>query len=396
MSKKNKKKNANRELRFPYVPELLTEILFKTQDELKGFCKSFLKSKGYHPINRDGYLYAEGDIPVMLVAHMDTVHKECVDEIFISNKNNISSPQGIGGDDRCGVYSILSLIENTGFRPYIVFTEDEEIGCVGAEKFARQLSDYDIDINFIIEIDRKGANDAVYYECENLEFEEFISDYGFKTNFGSFSDISVIAPELGVAAVNLSSGYYNAHTTDEFINLDDLNATIYRLSLIVSDVASGNTQKYEYVEALYSWHNYYNKGQHSVWDDYDYDDYNRDFNSPYSNSLDDNTYIEGDFCPEDVAMFYEEIVFKDYINVFPLDLSKFSVMLANGNCVDEIGDTTEYFVDCKGQIYWYLDEIGGLFKKNGAVAYSAAGVIVTATQYEDDQIMLPLFACEAK
>lgn len=108
-----------------------------------------------------------------------------------------------------------------------MFTEDEEKGCVGAEKFA--VSDYIVnnDINYIIEIDRRGTNDCVFYSCDNQEFEKFIESTGyFKTAWGSVSDISTIAPALGVAAVNLSSGYFDEHTTRETINVEALLSTI--------------------------------------------------------------------------------------------------------------------------------------------------------------------------
>ena len=46
--------------------------------------------------------------------------------------------------------------------------------------------------------------------------KSFIESTGyFKTAWGSVSDISTIAPALGVAAVNLSSGYFDEHTTRE-------------------------------------------------------------------------------------------------------------------------------------------------------------------------------------
>ena len=66
----------------------------------------------------------------------------------------------------------------------------------------------------------------MYYDCDNPEFEAYITSKGFETQCGSLSDISYVAPELGVAAVNLSSGYYNAHTQHEYINRKHLNATV--------------------------------------------------------------------------------------------------------------------------------------------------------------------------
>jgi hypothetical protein len=47
-----------------------------TQPEVKAYMKDYLASKKYNVVDEDGFLYAKGDIPVLLVAHMDTVHDE--------------------------------------------------------------------------------------------------------------------------------------------------------------------------------------------------------------------------------------------------------------------------------------------------------------------------------
>ena len=177
----------------------LEEILRMKQMTLKSHLEAKLEAAGYEPKSEDGFLYAKGTFPVLLVAHMDTVHEECVQKIKYTGAI-MSSPQGIGGDDRCGIYAILQIIKE--YHCSVLFTEDEEKGCIGAEKFA--VSDYIVnnDINYIIEIDRRGTNDCVFYSCDNPDFEEFIESTGyFKTAWGSVSDISTIAPALGVAAV---------------------------------------------------------------------------------------------------------------------------------------------------------------------------------------------------
>ena len=45
----------------------------------------------------------------------------------------------------------------------------------------------------------------------------------------------MIAPELKTAAVNLSSGYYNAHTQHEFINCSELEKVIEKVVEIKND-----------------------------------------------------------------------------------------------------------------------------------------------------------------
>ena len=245
-------------------------IIKAAQPQLKIMISKWLKKSGYEPMLEDGFVYAKGNMPVMLIAHMDTVHHNSVTDICESENGIVMSPQGIGGDDRCGVYMITRIVNKLGNKkPYILFTEDEEIGGIGASKFVASEYIKKLHLNYMIELDRKGDNDAVYYSCGNSEFETFISSFGFKTAIGSFSDISVIAPEVGVAAVNLSSGYYDAHTRYETINLNDVENIISR----VTDIINTETVKYKYIAKYnYGYTNYYStKSKYKDWyNDYDY------------------------------------------------------------------------------------------------------------------------------
>ena len=238
--------------------KVLEQFLKPTQRQLfKMLCKMF---EGKTLISDKHFIFVKGEVPVMLVAHLDTVHKEPVRDICKSKDGNIlMSPQGIGGDDRCGVYAIVNAYELSVQKPWLLFLCDEEIGAIGANFFCDVHKESGLpegvdNLKCLIEIDRRGANDAVYYECTNAEFEKYITSKGFKTAYGSFSDISVIAPELKTAAVNLSSGYYNAHTTSEYINRAELNNTMYKVVEIVSDVAKKDFPKYEYVEVVHDFH----------------------------------------------------------------------------------------------------------------------------------------------
>ena len=207
-------------------------------------------------IRKGSYILVPGQAPVMLVAHLDTVHEKPVKTICRSNSGNIlMSPQGIGGDDRCGVYALVTAHERAAIKPWLLFTCDEEVGGVGADAFCTEYNKGKLpkglsELKAIIEVDRKGRDDAVYYDCANTDFESYITKKGFKTQTGSFSDISLVAPALGVAAVNLSSGYYNAHTQHEYINRRHLSATIRKVVEIIADAAKPEFPKYEYIESV--------------------------------------------------------------------------------------------------------------------------------------------------
>lgn len=241
-----------------YKIKSFEKILRMTQEDLKEYCANALRSAGYKRLNSaKGFLYAKGERPILLVAHLDTAHKELPKDIIYKD-NYMTSPQGIGGDDRCGVYIILQLIQK--YKCHVLFTEDEEVGCIGAGLFAenriaRKLAGK---LNFIIEFDRRGEKDAVYYSCDNKEFKKFINDNSqFETEWGSYSDICEVAPVLKAAAVNLSSGYYQEHTKAEYIDVKAMINTIAEASKLLEKSAEME-QKFEYIEEirprhLYGW-----------------------------------------------------------------------------------------------------------------------------------------------
>jgi len=228
------------------------DICMMSQREVKLYMHGYLANKKYEVVNRDGFLYAKGDIPVLLVAHMDTVHdKQCVS--IINHDGKLSSLEGIGGDDRCGIFIIMNIIKT--MKCSVLLCEDEEIGGIGAGKFTRSEYAKDVDVNYIIEFDRKGSADAVFYSCANKEFEEFVCDNtGFKKAYGTFSDISILAPALKIAAVNLSCGYYNAHTTKEYVMYDEMMDIVDTARMLISI----ESKPFEYVAASHKW-NYYDK-----------------------------------------------------------------------------------------------------------------------------------------
>ena len=175
------------------------------------------------------YIYAPGDIPVAICAHMDTVFNQPPTNIYYDkDKNVIWSPEGLGADDRAGIWAILSILKSK-YRPSIIFLMDEEIGGVGASKFVKDFDKPASELKYIIELDRQGKNDCVFYNCDNREFCNYIESFGFEFDLGSFTDISIICPVWKIAGVNLSVGYFREHSTSETLNVSYLLSTISRV-----------------------------------------------------------------------------------------------------------------------------------------------------------------------
>ena len=111
-----------------------------------------------------------------------------------------------------------------------------------------------------MELDRTGSNDAVFYQCRNRQFEQYINSFGFQTarrsqaNFhfgpdlescgstsGGFDNpISTAASES--ARVNLSTGYYHAHQPGEYVRLDKVEELIGRVEKLLQT----ETERFSY------------------------------------------------------------------------------------------------------------------------------------------------------
>lgn len=264
-------------------------------------------------IVEDGeYIFARGDMDVLLVAHLDTVHKTQVkleDIWYDQEKNMMIAPScGIGADDRCGIFIIMNLIMQ-GYRPHVAFPWNEESGGLGSRFMVK---DFDpkksgMSINFAIEFDRRGHQQAVFYDLDNKDFEKYICDFGFNLEYGSYTDICEICPEWEFAGVNLSTGYMKEHTNLEEVWLNTIEDTFKKSCLILDDQLA-NPQFFEWKEKYYpkatTTYSYYKGGSVSkknpyTWEDEEHDDdyyYSKAYSKYRYNSFDDSDLVMCDYC----------------------------------------------------------------------------------------------------
>lgn len=318
---------------------LTFEKIFKaSQHKLKKMLLAELSRMGYRIQTKKGFLYAKGRSPILLVAHLDTVHKEPVKTICYSADGHIvMSPEGIGGDDRAGVLMILQIIKK--HRCHVLFCEDEETGGVGAHAFAE--SDLKPEVNYIVELDRRSSDDAVFYDCDNPEFTKFVTRFGFKEEMGSFSDISIIAPALKTAAVNLSAGYYEEHTRHEFVDLRAIEKNVERIGKMVSTA----TEKFDYIEALY-----FHRG---LWGGY-YEDI------------------------PDLERYYHEVNEIEIMALMPLPDTA-HVKTPNGDREECEG---QYLLDSTGKVYEFLYDLDAAVERHTLEARSEHGMPVRFKEQE--------------
>lgn len=246
--------------------QTLLRIFRLNQKSVLTFMHRLLLSSGYkNIIHTPAYIVAEGTIPVALIAHADTVFKETksAKPVYYDREQGVMwSPMGLGADDRAGIYSIVKILR-MGYRPHVIITTDEESGAIGAGKLISKHHECPFeDMRFMIQLDRRGTDDSVFYDCDNDDFEEYVNRFGFKTALGSFSDISVIAPVWKIAAVNLSIGYNDEHSFSEILNIPAMCYTIDRVVAMLEDVAANSNEipKFEYIEAPSFWEYWGNNG----------------------------------------------------------------------------------------------------------------------------------------
>ncbi len=186
-------------------------------------------------------IYRGGNGPVVLLnAHLDTVIEFAQGRKIIQDGNKWSSSKGIlGADDRAGVAVLLHLAEflpQSSFNGKVkfIFTVEEECGLVGA----RLVDDYFLwGIDAAIVVDRRGKGDIVTscggsvsfcHENYGAFFEKVAVNEGldgWKMTQGGSSDTRIWA-EHGIQSINLSVGYMNEHTEDEFLDVEACYETV--------------------------------------------------------------------------------------------------------------------------------------------------------------------------
>lgn len=237
-------------------------LLTQTQQEIKANLTKYIKSKGYTNIidteDAVAFISPKENQP-LLVAHLDTINSKRAgnssnttyygyyggvggeteqedtpqaEDILVTDKYILLSPEHnsdiycLGADDRVGVKTILDMLDK-GNIPHILFTTDEESGCIGSRALINDPS-FDVlnEATMLIQVDRgvhEGKwNEMVFYSYDHNSvpsiYEELSKYYSLAT--GSYTDVAVLGPKYNKPIVNLSASYKNEHGTDEFINLE--------------------------------------------------------------------------------------------------------------------------------------------------------------------------------
>lgn len=251
-----------------YMRDLMAALLFDAGASIKVDQRGNLfATKGRPPA---------GEFYPCIAAHLDTVHdmipeeRYCVIELggkAVALDSQSLRFAGIGGDDKCGLYIAVQVLRSLDFCKVALFV-DEESGCEGSG--AAGL-DFFKDCGYILQNDRTGAVDVVRQimgtQLAAAEFcalvEPLFQSYGRRwCDTGGLTDVYTLATRgVGISCLNIACAYYNAHSPDEWIDIQGLEATL-RFNLEVIEVL-GSTQYTNTAKKAPAW----SYGHDLYWDD---------------------------------------------------------------------------------------------------------------------------------
>lgn len=336
------------------------------EKKIKRFIKHWVKDNIPDAIiradNNDGNVYivrGESETYPCIVAHLDQVQDkhssdfkavETEDIIFGYSPRN-KRREGLGADDKNGIWIALQCLQEFGAIK-VAFFVGEEIGCIGSRRC--DISWFS-DCRFVIEPDRRGDRDLITNISGAICNEEFeacscYNDYGYKPTSGTMTDVLELSERgIGLSCINLSCGYYDPHTDDEYTVKEDLLNCLEFVKNIIRNCREVYHHKYQ---SCYS----YGRGLSYT---YEYGGMGEDDYFPKSrggSSLDIQLLKMSDFA--DVESFIDQLVFENCLNYYPEELWQYV-----GSELETFGMTEEKFLELAYDSFcdytgWDEEELG--------------------------------------
>lgn len=226
----------------------------------------------------------EGEYYPMFISHTDTVHN-LVDKIVVKEELLLRPktfgkdfgldkveclkaytpdgiPTGIGGDDKCGIFICLELLKLLD-KVKLGFFVSEETGCHGSKMVDTKFLK---DVGYCVQYDAPG-NHLISYSCMGtVLFDKGGTFYntalrsitkGFNNEMmvqsHPYTDIMMIKQKSDFSCINMSCGYYNMHSSNEFVCIEDVNNAINAGLNMVEDLGLIKYEfKYEIPKPLFN------------------------------------------------------------------------------------------------------------------------------------------------
>jgi hypothetical protein len=176
------------------------------------------------------------DSKTMFTSHLDTVETHRVGltkKVFLDPVTNqlFANNQVLGADDGAGVALLCHMIKEQVAGHYFFFA-GEEIGGIGSSYLADNFDTLfpTLKLNRAIAFDRKGTSDVIVSQfcgtcCSDSFALALCKKLGteYKPAQGSFTDTANFVSFI-LECTNVSVGYYNEHSKNEYLDLTYLQS----------------------------------------------------------------------------------------------------------------------------------------------------------------------------
>jgi di/tripeptidase len=220
-----------------------------------------LTEKGYeHYVDSIGNIYVtkgEAEFYPCFVSHTDTVHRvnhnlkvvqleEHGKTILTGVDSETLKPSGIGGDDKCGVFLCLEMLDILD-NVKAAFFVSEEIGCLGSKQADPEFFK---NVGYAIQYDSPKGNSMSFTLMGRKLFEEK-SDFGDKVSslilehgidsweHHPYTDVWPLIEKFNISCLNLAAGYHRYHTANEYVVVEEVE-NAYQLGLKLHEVLGEN------------------------------------------------------------------------------------------------------------------------------------------------------------
>ena len=237
--------------------QLLKDILsiptktFK-EDLMINFLVDYLTKNGYSFFldgMRNIYVTKQTDENVeffpCVVAHTDTVHQINVinireeelpndlgeNKFALKGYDDNGRPSGIGGDDKCGIFTCLELLKELP-NLKVAFFVAEETGCHGSKQADEEFFS---NVGYTIQFDAPGnwmvsefcmdvqlfSRDSKFFKiCDEVLTNTFNPDRKYQSH--PYTDVYALKQKFDFSCINFAIGYYNYHTANEYVIVEDV------------------------------------------------------------------------------------------------------------------------------------------------------------------------------
>lgn len=247
------------------LKEVLAIPTYSRKEELMiAYLESVLSEKGfsYEKDEIGNILVTKGKAEhfPLFVSHTDTVHyvnhnlkvvqlEEDGKTILTGVDSKTLSPSGIGGDDKCGVFLCLEMLD-TLENVKVAFFVSEEVGCVGSNASVKTNPEFFQNVGYAIQYD-SPKGDSMSMTLMGKELFDKKSVFGEKvsplilehgiTDWARhpYTDIWPLLENFGFSCLNLAAGYHRYHTDNEYVVVEEVQ-NAFELGLKLHEMLGEN------------------------------------------------------------------------------------------------------------------------------------------------------------